>query len=92
MNKGELTARTAIAAGVPVAVVERVINALTGEIGACVAVGETVSLRGFGTFERRTRAARTARNPRTNMPVPTPATQVVKFRPSKTLKDAVANG
>ena len=44
---------------------ERVIGAVFDEIVAEVTRGGRVSLVGFGTFERRERPARTARNPRT---------------------------
>jgi DNA-binding protein HU-beta len=57
--------------------------AVTGvleEIEAGVARGERVTLSGFGTFERRARAARTARNPRTGDAVRVDASVVPVFR------------
>lgn len=41
---------------------------------------ESVTIMGFGTFERRARAARVARNPHTGEAVPVAPTQVPMFR------------
>jgi DNA-binding protein HU-beta len=80
VNKSELIARmterlsgdrtTAVAA----------VNGVLAEIEGSVARGERVSLTGFGTFERRERAARTARNPRTGETVQVDASVVPVFR------------
>ena len=51
--------------------------------------GEKVNITGFGVFEKRARAARTARNPRTGEECLIPASRVVKFTPGKALKEAV---
>jgi DNA-binding protein HU-beta len=51
--------------------------------------GEEISIAGFGIFSVKQRAARQARNPRTGEIVNVSATKAPKFRPSKTLKDAV---
>lgn len=51
--------------------------------------GETVTLTGFGVFESRARAARTARNPRTGVAVDVPATTVPAFRPGTAFRAAV---
>jgi DNA-binding protein HU-beta len=51
--------------------------------------GESVTLTGFGVFEGRARAARTARNPRTGAAVAVPATTVPAFRPGAGFRAAV---
>lgn len=51
--------------------------------------GDEVSIAGLGIFSAKTRAARTARNPRTGESVSVPAMKVPKFRAAKALKDAV---
>jgi DNA-binding protein HU-beta len=51
--------------------------------------GESVSITGFGVFESRSRAARTARNPRTGETVDVPATTVPAFRPGAAFRTAV---
>jgi len=45
---------------------------------------------GLGVFRIRDRAARVARNPATGEPVKVPAKRVLKFLPSKAIKEAVA--
>ena len=51
--------------------------------------GKSVQLTGFGTFERRTRKARMARNPQTGEEIKVPKTKVPAFKAGKTLKDMV---
>ncbi len=46
-----------------------------------------MELRNFGVFEVKRRAARVARNPRTNQQVSVPAKTVVVFHPGKNLAD-----
>ncbi len=48
-----------------------------------------VTLVGFGTFSKSRRKARKGRNPQTGDPIKIKATNVVKFKPGKKLKDAV---
>jgi DNA-binding protein HU-beta len=48
-----------------------------------------VTLVGFGTFSKVRRKARKGRNPQTGAPIKIKATNVVKFRPGKKLRDAV---
>jgi len=48
-----------------------------------------VTLVGFGTFLKTRRKARKGRNPQTGEPIKIKATNVVKFRPGKKLKDAI---
>lgn len=57
-------------------------------IGGLKKEGE-VSIAGLGIFSVNTRAARTARNPRTGETLTVPAMKVPKFRAAKALKDAV---
>ena len=51
--------------------------------------GDEVSIAGLGIYSVKTRAARTARNPRTGEAIQVAAMRVPKFRPAKALKDAV---
>jgi len=51
--------------------------------------GDEVSIAGLGIFSVKTRAARTARNPRTGETVQVPSMKAPKFRAAKALKDAV---
>ena len=69
---------------------ELVVNATLEAMTAELTAGNRVQLAGFGIFETKTRQARTGRNPKTNEVIEIPASTSVTFKPSKTLKDAVA--
>lgn len=68
------------------------LDAVLSEIQNAVTKGEKVSIAGFGVFEKRDRAARTARNPRTGESVKVKKTSVPAFRPGQTFKELVAAG
>jgi DNA-binding protein HU-beta len=51
--------------------------------------GERVTITGFGVFEKRARAARTARNPRTGQAVTVRQTDVPAFRPGTLFREVV---
>ncbi|MBM7804492.1 DNA-binding protein HU-beta [Geodermatophilus bullaregiensis] len=80
MNKSDLIAKmterlngdrtTAVAA----------VNGVLEEIEGSVARGERVSLSGFGTFDRRERAPRLGRNPRTGEAIRVGASVIPVFR------------
>jgi nucleoid DNA-binding protein len=59
-------------------------------IGAILCKRGRIELRNFGVFEVKTRAARKARNPRTNTPLNVPARRVVTFQAGKLLAEAIA--
>lgn len=48
-----------------------------------------IELRNFGVFQVKRRAARSARNPRTNEKVQVPAKNVVTFKPGKKMEELV---
>lgn len=54
-----------------------------------VIAGNKVDIAGFGSFQPADRAARTARNPKTGEAVQVAAKKAVKFKVSKTFKDAL---
>ena len=54
-----------------------------------VATGNKVDIAGFGSFSVADRAARTARNPQTGETIQVAAKKAVKFKVSKTFKDAL---
>jgi DNA-binding protein HU-beta len=68
------------------------LDAVLAEVQTAVAKGEKVSITGFGVFEKRTRAARMARNPRTGAAVRVKKTAVPAFRPGSGFKEIVASG
>lgn len=89
MNITELTNAVAERTGQRPAQVRETLDATLYEIGARVAADEEVSLSGFGSFEPRQRAARTARNPRTGELVEIPGNRALVFRAFTALKTRV---
>ena len=65
------------------------LNAAINSITSTLAAGEKVTVPGFGTFEVRSKAATTARNPRTGETIEVPAKKAPAFKPGATLKAAV---
>lgn len=90
MNKQELIDSIASATGESKRTAGDMLNATLDTIQAQVKKGERVSLPGFGTFERRARSARTARNPRTGEEIKVPATKVPAFKAGATFKSSVS--
>lgn len=90
MTKTELIAITAEKTGMTKKDAEKAVNATLEAITAELVEGNRVQLAGFGTFETKTRQARTGRNPKTKETIEIPASNTVAFKASKTLKDAVA--
>jgi DNA-binding protein HU-beta len=80
VNRSDLIARMAERLGGDRTAAAAAVTGVLEEIEAGVARGERVTLSGFGTFERRARAARTARNPRTGDAVRVEASVVPVFR------------
>ena len=89
MTKAELVSKIATAAGTSKASVNRILNAFTVELTKVLRKGDKISLPGLGTFSVSKRARRKGRNPQTGEPITIPATRVPKFKPSKSLKEAV---
>ena len=89
MNRNELIAQVAQAAGLTRKDATAAVASVFEAVSNALAAGDKVSLPGFGTFEVREHAARTARNPRTGDAIEGPASKAPAFKPGKTLKDAV---
>lgn len=66
------------------------VDGLVDVIMRAVSQGEKVNVTGFGVFEKRTRAERVARNPRTGESVRVERAEVPTFRPGTTFKDVVS--
>lgn len=63
------------------------VNALIEAIGDALVDGNNVDLRGVGIFKIKEKPAGFARNPKTGEKVATAAKKLVRFTPSKILKD-----
>ncbi len=89
MNKADLANSVHTLIGGTKVQAEEVVETIIREITKTLKSGGEVSVAGLGIFSTKTRAARTARNPRTGESVQVPAMKVPKFRAAKALKDAV---
>ena len=88
MTKSELIARIAeLNPHLYQSDAEKIVSTVFHEIGAALANGNRVELRGFGVFSVRSRNARAGRNPRTGEQVSVEAKNVPFFKAGKKLKD-----
>jgi DNA-binding protein HU-beta len=92
MNRKELVDELATKTGCSKTDAERGLGAMLEIISDTLKTGESLSLVGFGTFEVRSRAARTGRNPKTGEELKIGASKVPAFKPGATLKAAVNGG
>lgn len=90
MNKNELIAAVAEKASLTKKDAATAVDAMIASITEALANNDKVQLVGFGTFEVKERAARTAKNPRTGETVEVPAAKVPSFKAGKALKDTVS--
>lgn len=91
MNKGELIKAMSEKASISKKSTENSLNAFIEIVSEELKNGENVQLIGFGTFEKRSRAARTGRNPQTGKPIEIPASMTPAFKPGKALKEMINN-
>jgi DNA-binding protein HU-beta len=90
MNKGGLVAEVAERTGLSKADVARAVDAAIDAIRDEVVRGERVTLADFGTFERKHRNERVARNPRKpDVPIVVPARDLPSFTPGKEFRSHV---
>ena len=90
MTKAELVDKAAKEAKISKVAAAAAINSfMDGITKALKKKDGKVTLVGFGTFSKVRRKARKGRNPQTGAPIKIKATNVVKFRAGKKLKDAV---
>lgn len=90
MTKAELVEAMAKDAGISkVAAAAALQSFIDGVTKSLKKKNGKVTLVGFGTFSKSRRKARKGRNPQTGEPIKIKATNVVKFRPGKKLKDSI---
>ena len=89
MNKTELVAAVAAKAELSKKDAEAAVKAVIDSVTEALADGDKVALVGFGTFEVKTRAARTGKNPRTGEAISIPASKIPSFKAGAALKNAV---
>jgi DNA-binding protein HU-beta len=89
VNKGELVAALAERLDGNRSAASAALDGLLDVIVRTVRDGDSVSLAGFGVFERRERAARAGRNPRTGETIELPATVVPAFRAGAYFREVI---
>jgi DNA-binding protein HU-beta len=89
MNKNEFVSSVAAKAGLSKADAKKAIDAFCETVSEVLKANDKITLVGFGTFEQRTRNARTGCDPRTNAKIEIPASKVPAFKAGKAFKDAV---
>lgn len=89
MTKAELITRLAEETGLTKTQVETLVNTLVGVMSDEIKENGAVTLAGLGSFTVVRREARKGHNPQTKAPIDIPASNAVKFKCAKALKDAV---
>ena len=89
MTKADLVAAMAKASGGSKVAAERALNSVIEDVFDTLKKCRRVTIGGFGTFMVSRRAERNGRNPRTGKALTIPACRVPRFKPSRTLKDAL---
>jgi len=88
-SKEELIAKVASDTGYTKRAAKKAVDSIFDNIIETVSTGNTIRLKGFGTFGTRKRASRMARNPRTGEKIQVKAANVPFFKAVKKLKEKV---
>ena len=89
MTKFEIVKEVSKSTGIEATMVQAVVEGFMTAVKGSLAKGENVYLRGFGTFEVKTRAAKTARNITKNTTLIIPEHKVPTFKPCAEFKSQV---
>ncbi len=89
MNKNDIIAHIASEADLTKAQAAKALDAFLGGVTVTLKKGGDVRIVGFGTLAVSRRKATKGRNPRTGDVIDIPASNQVKFKPGKQLKEAV---
>ena len=94
MTKSDLITEVSQAIGPRITKVECgiVVDTLISSIMEALQQGNSIEIRGFGTFKVRDRKVRVGQNPRTGETVAIPARRVPVFTPSKIFRNRVDQG
>lgn len=86
MNKKELIAQVAQQTGLTLTDATKSINAVFHSVREGVAAGDTIKIKGFGTFSVSHHVERQGVNPTTKQPITIAACKVMKFKPSRNIE------
>ena len=89
MTKAEIVREVSKSTGIEATTVCAVVEGFMETVKDSLAKENNVYLRGFGTFEVKTRAAKTARNITKNTTMVIPEHKVPSFKPCPDFKNAV---
>jgi DNA-binding protein HU-alpha len=89
MRKPDLAVYIANRADLSAEQAQQVMAAILDHITLALSRDDSVSLVGFGTFEKRHRNARAGKNPQTGAAIDIAASNTVGFKPGKALRDAL---
>ena len=89
INKTDLTNSLAQNKGYKKYAIKNAMDDIFAEIANALSRGEKVVIRGFGTFEVKTRGERKGRNPKSGEEIVIPASKHPSFTAGKAFKDAV---
>ena len=90
MTKAELIEQMAKDAKISKAAANKALNSFADSVEKALKKKDgKVTLVGFGTFSKVRRNARKGRNPRTGEAIKIKASNTVRFKPGKALKDAI---
>jgi nucleoid DNA-binding protein len=89
MTKSDIVDIVSSSTGISKVETEAVVKGFMETVIDSMKKGETIELRGFGSFKVVKRAQRVARNPKTNQEVTVPAQFVPVLKVSKDFKSAV---
>ena len=87
ITKKELVERIAQQTGLQRNDVKTVVQAFLDGVVSELDRGNRLEFRDFGVFEVRHRAARSAQNPKTLVPVQVPAKRTVRFKPGRLMRE-----
>ena len=89
MRKADIVNKIAEKTGVPKVDVLVTLEAFFKEVKDSIIDGENVYIRGFGSFIRKTRAAKIGRNIKKNIAIEIPEHDIPSFKPAKVFLEDV---
>ena len=89
MTKAEIVKKISQQTGIEQTAASAVVEAFMEQVRHALIGGENVYLRGFGTFNRKHRAEKVARNISKNTTIKVPAHDIPAFKPSKEFLDKI---
>jgi len=89
MRKADVVNKIAEKTGVPKVDVLVTLEAFFKEVKDSIIDGENVYIRGFGSFIRKTRAAKIGRNIKKNIAIEIPEHDIPAFKPAKVFMEDV---